>query len=684
MDSLELTKSQGRRICLIDEQVIIGQEKYLKKFPRTERFGLGLGIKRKRANIILATIWPKQESNSPVFTSIRIEDLGLIFPFIQDIKDKHSVRDPFGIVAWVHTHPHLGLFLSGTDVETIQNWSLVIQDVIAVVFDIFGKPEDQWRAFLSNKEPLPSRRMKYPIRGELKEFCHDLCRELPVYMKSAGRPLESLFTPIGSYIQDGDSAPINLSIEQTGFRLTAEKRPLGMDLPGLLKDTMVSLHNKIKLKRVPGLSHASIGIPTAQAPDVLRDAAQKRMESKKVWFIPAPPAADVCIRSASGLPSELKEPLLKADEGEITGYRSGQRSALILLETEKDKTTCYRLKGCGFEQKGIHILESTYHDGVQYREVRGTQYPHLSERELLMTRFVNLAFSKRGIPPANIPLGWWEYKTTLPVATSCGLFFTQGEFRLRDDLLYSMESMLPKLFRGRVPVPISLEILSQKPAYSCLMESRHPVDYRGWTLVPDNLDDTHWTSYNSGNRQILEVLINKLQRSIPSIPEIYWVLGCQSGYIKRVIEDASIIWGTYFDNRQNVWHCNSHADNLVLVAESEMAALSGLDFDLAFDRSGFISPVGRDHSFDSLIRIENWWLKLDLAGCPFESFTQTRWAHLEDPWDQIRNGLRETLLAGYEKGYHEGYQAPLTNQMVIFLILCLLGLGQLERKSRIT
>lgn len=65
------------------------------------------------------------------------------------------------------------------------------------------------------------------------------------------------------------------------------------------------------------------------------------------------------------LPALLSEPLLKSSNGQIVGYQSGVRSALI-----KVGSNWYRLKGCGNNYDGFPLKEvEGQKDALQ---IRGT------------------------------------------------------------------------------------------------------------------------------------------------------------------------------------------------------------------------------------------------------------------------------------------------------------------------
>jgi len=643
------------------------------KFPHTERFGIGFGFKKEAENNILMTLWPRQEHNSPVFTSIQIEDLGAFFPLIQDAKEKHEIQGNFGIVAWIHTHPHMSLFLSGTDRETIKNWSELIDGVVAIVFNVFGRRDEIWRTFAPDNEVLSSRLDTHLAEKKLEPFFKQLCRDIPRRMSDIGRPIEALFTPFASY----SNATLGLNLDDTIDPQLAEERssskafPLSKKISGDLHMLVKFLRKKTALRAAEGVSIASgTLIPPVQGRND-QNELKRRLERYDDWFIPAVPAVEISISMGEKLPEELKRPLIKSEFGEILGFQSGICSA-ILFPKSKDFQN-FRLKGCGFGNNGFVTEVSLYANGGRYQELRGAQFENTCQREQHMNRIVNQRLEAYKIPAANIPLGWWRYECPWPAKPFCGLFLTSGEFRLRDDLLFSIESALPRLLMNPIKIPASLEIIGGKPSYQFLLEQRSPLSLVNWELFPD-IDELENKYYEDAHANATNIELGRFLRADPpNITNLYWTLGVQAGKIKKILEDANIIWGTYFDKRNNVWHCNSHADNFVLVSNEDGASISILDFDLSFDRGSFVNIVGRDHSFDSLLKMENWWLQLDLAGYTANSFPPVKEIKLDYPWSVIRNGLRETLITGYLKGYKEGQYAMLSPGMLSLICYCLMN-----------
>jgi hypothetical protein len=73
-------------------------------------------------------------------------------------------------------------------------------------------------------------------------------------------------------------------------------------------------------------------------------------------------------------------------------------------------------------------------------------------------------------------------------------------------------------------------------------------------------------------------------------------LGFECGRFLRELHALRISWGTYQDGmcrrKFDEWHCNAHANNMVLLSEADGMAsqsfLACLDLDMAFDDASFI------------------------------------------------------------------------------------------------
>jgi hypothetical protein len=164
------------------------------------------------------------------------------------------------------------------------------------------------------------------------------------------------------------------------------------------------------------------------------------------------------------LPVELRRPLLKvreaeAGEGAIRGVASGTRSALIKLGS-----TWYRLKGCGNNDEGFTVKTERQAQGkpddapddykpafTEFRQVRGSAFPHTAARELVVAGRVATALAARNAAGANEPIALMLYSDAAQqplgpaIPTACIVERTIGDRRLGTHVLSGLELLLPLL-----------------------------------------------------------------------------------------------------------------------------------------------------------------------------------------------------------------------------------------------
>eukprot|EP00118_Oscarella_pearsei_P010864 m.68925 g.68925 ORF g.68925 m.68925 type:complete len:180 (+) comp35570_c0_seq7:1954-2493(+) len=142
------------------------------------------------------------------------------------------------------------------------------------------------------------------------------------------------------------------------------------------------------------------------------------------------------------------------------------------------------------------------------------------------------------------------------------------------------------------------------------------------------------------------------------LAQLYWRLGQETGFFKRLLEDNDISWGYFFDHNPYEPHCNSHPNNFVVIPESlEGGAgqlLAPVDFDLAFTRSSFFSlytGTPDDELFDSWISSEHKEMERGLGGEMANSGLLMSDVSLPCQYEALKWALRDTLLLGYRSAY---------------------------------
>jgi hypothetical protein len=172
----------------------------------------------------------------------------------------------------------------------------------------------------------------------------------------------------------------------------------------------------------------------------------------------------------------------------------------------------------------------------------------------------------------------------------------------------------------------------------------------------------------------------------------YARLGHEVGVVQRLMQDARICWGFFFDHSPVEPHCNScvaccvccvcdshglrHPNNFVVVADTLAAGgaegpsvpsvgsvapqlLAPVDFDMCFREHEFLSPYSSAPDaelFQNWLETEPFEMQRALGGDNANTGVAlgARAAHTTDEAtavDTLRWALRDTLLVGYREGY---------------------------------
>lgn len=430
---------------------------------------------------------------------------------------------------------------------------------------------------------------------------------------------------------------------------------------------------------------------------------------------------DATLPADTKLPSPLRQPLQKAtsaqlnDERAVQVYTSGVRSAIYA-----DGGALYRLKGCGngVSNSEIHhpfpvryLSSNTIRDPLNPEtpltteemqkdiEIRGAMFDFTARREQAITSLINTSIQQKGIPVANIPLGYYRYND-LSVKTAegkdeivslcCGLYKTHGDKRLASHLIWGLELLLPLVFQELLP-PSATPVKTEETTPEADSEEVPPppltwcyMRFDGNRITGDEVLETGFAALE-GSESLLDLLQLPISPSAlkdvstaPPIPEyadhaawneywtdcwrellphssklgdafaaIYWSIGRQSGSIVRAIHDSNVNWGTYDDLLGN--HCNSHPNNLVVLQRpSNSYFLAPLDFDLAFTRNSYQPTKASSHEeaeplWNELREMECNAMNLALGGLNLNSGVEGR-ADLPALIEPIRIALRDTMV----------------------------------------
>ncbi|GAA4735635.1 hypothetical protein [Phytohabitans rumicis] len=100
-----------------------------------ERGGVALLVRRDDALLVLGAVFPPQVSATSVRCEFSTVDVDRMRRAMDTIADDLGIRPGEVIVTWVHTHPGLSVFLSGTDVATADDWRQLDPDFTPIVID---------------------------------------------------------------------------------------------------------------------------------------------------------------------------------------------------------------------------------------------------------------------------------------------------------------------------------------------------------------------------------------------------------------------------------------------------------------------------------------------------------------------------------------------------------------------
>ena len=99
---------------------------------RSEVGGVALTVRVPRTLIVLGLVLPQQVRANGAFCEFRSEEVSRVRDAIDGVADVDSSDVK---IAWVHTHPGMGPFLSGTDRATTDTWRAFDPDFTPIVLD---------------------------------------------------------------------------------------------------------------------------------------------------------------------------------------------------------------------------------------------------------------------------------------------------------------------------------------------------------------------------------------------------------------------------------------------------------------------------------------------------------------------------------------------------------------------
>ena len=190
----------SRRRCVLETSSWWRLRYWLRGFQGIEKGGVGIGFRSERETQLLAYLWPRQLHRSPTFCEFETSDLSPLIVMLHDLAAEYCPETPLVICSWVHTHPGLGIFLSGTDKSTVHDLAYLTPSLVAVVFDVFARGDVEFKAFDIECQEIASKTADLTMPASVYELLQELGRRLPSRMEELGRPIEALFTPVSSYV----------------------------------------------------------------------------------------------------------------------------------------------------------------------------------------------------------------------------------------------------------------------------------------------------------------------------------------------------------------------------------------------------------------------------------------------------------------------------------------------------
>jgi hypothetical protein len=469
---------------------------------------------------------------------------------------------------------------------------------------------------------------------------------------------------------------------------------------------------RVALTRVQGTVTAFVASRWRE--DLDRERVAPRVSSDTDVVVPTMPVVDVVavesgdadadVLSDSAVPAFLRQPVIKvplesAPADSPLCVASGARSALVMLGTNH----WYRIKGCGNFTEGFTVRVNA--TKRPWRDIRGSAFRHTALRELYMTENLRTHMEAAGCVSVNTPVALCEYSgaAQLPLGaafpTASVIERTLGDRRFGTHVLAGLEVLLPLL----CDVPDAAQLLACFPPlrpgrdslgtlvtsaelamdlmlgglewptlkrdaslfanmtrHAAVLTERAPLGPRPmqWTRDGAKPMGHVWCGIWDATVEQLSVALRECPHGV--LAYLYNRCGYDAGCILRTMHAQRTSWGTYQDQMCNVefdeWHCNAHANNLVLLPPGNGTRFLGfLDLDMAFsERSALGFSPGE---FDRLLEREFLNLMQVLTGSDpsngVPSLVEQQCTSLHSPLIKAaKSALYDTLLLGFLGGYH--------------------------------
>ena len=184
-----------------------------------------------------------------------------------------------------------------------------------------------------------------------------------------------------------------------------------------------------------------------------------------------------------------------------------------------------------------------------------------------------------------------------------------------------------------------------------------------FNLLSENFSERHKTIAKSIIEK-MKVEQKNGKKFFLTLLNIYARIGYEAAKIKRCLQDANINWGSYIDRSLN-YHCNAHANNLVVLPQGNETLLSPLDFDLSYSKDKMII-INKDCTSYGQQDLSYWYnyinaefvdLSSDLCGVENYNFAFEK-SKIKNPdsletrtKNVIKFLLYDCMLENYMKGF---------------------------------
>ncbi|MEU6293097.1 Mov34/MPN/PAD-1 family protein [Streptomyces sp. NPDC046988] len=113
---------------------------YFARFP-AERGGVLVGIRSAGRVEITAAVFPPQQMATPVRCSFDTAVIEGVNDTLRAVEETRLAPYAATVLGWVHSHPHLGVFLSEQDQRTLNTWTDLDAAAVALVADPFARDD---------------------------------------------------------------------------------------------------------------------------------------------------------------------------------------------------------------------------------------------------------------------------------------------------------------------------------------------------------------------------------------------------------------------------------------------------------------------------------------------------------------------------------------------------------------